>query len=166
MAKDKKNNKVRLCFEALAEWQNIPLVFGWKAELVKKIGHQLYIKNSNKIGTWENRNYIPDDTITRILKLDIPDSIKTLCKNCVKLPPENSSPNPGSTNRIKGIGRDGKVFDPRGCSFSDEEAALKLKRLLFEIEQISEEVFIHQIERLEIVLDTLKATFKKKKGQI
>lgn len=103
MVKDKKNNKVRLCFEALAEWQNIPLIFGWKSKLVKKIGHLLYIEHSNKIGTWENRNYIPDDTIARILKLDITDSVKTLCKDCEKLPPVSSSASPGSTNGTKNI---------------------------------------------------------------
>ena len=158
MAKDKKNNKVTKCFEALAEWQNIPLVFGWKAKLVKIIGPRLYIKHSNKIGTWENRKYIPDDTIRRILKLDIPDSVKTLCKNCVKSPPEGSIFNPGSTFDTNGI-------DICGYHFRNKKIAMKCVNLMWNLEQLDADLFQHTKICLQMLLDGANIMEKKTKNQ-
>ena len=157
MTKDKKNNKVTLFFKALAEWQNIPLKFAWKAKLVKKIGHQLEINHSNLIGTWEGREYIPDDAIDIILKLDIPESLKTLCKNCEKppkTPPEKPSPRPGSTFGPKGI-----VI--QGHEFRKKEIIMDCVDLLWNIEQIDPDIFAHAKKYLEDLLDCAGVMSKK-----
>jgi len=154
MTKDKKYNKVTRCFEALAEWQDIPLKFAWKAELVKKIGRELYIKHSNLIGTWEGRKYIPHDALAIILNLDIPDSVKTLCKNCEKTPPEDLQDAPGSTFGIRGI-----VI--QGYEFQNKAVIMDCVDLLWNLEQIDPDIFAHTQRYLEVLLDCAGVVSKK-----
>lgn len=81
-----ENKNIIILFEALAEHYEIPVRHGWKTMLIQKIGKQIDVKNSDLIITWNNRGYIPDLSLEKILKLDIPESIKELCLKCKKPP--------------------------------------------------------------------------------
>lgn len=64
--------------------EGVDIVHGWISVLTEIIGEKAKIKDSDLISTWINRGYLPDDRIRHFLKLDIPESLKSLCKNCSK----------------------------------------------------------------------------------
>ena len=79
-------NIVDKSFQRLAEYYKIEIDYKWKAELTKKIGIEIGIKKANRISQWIKRGVIPDNTVNKIIKLNIPEDLENLFRDCISSP--------------------------------------------------------------------------------
>lgn len=76
-----KNNVDTFLLE-LSEYFGIDFDLKCKYQSFKRVGEKIGIKSGNRIKGWLLNGYIPDQTIQKILRLDIPDDLKILAFRC------------------------------------------------------------------------------------
>ncbi len=76
-----KNNVNTFLLE-LSEYYGMEFDLRLKYESFRRIGTKIGIKSENRIKGWLLNGYIPDQTIQKILRLDIPDDLKALALRC------------------------------------------------------------------------------------
>ena len=75
-------NSVNTFLIELSEYYGVVFDSGRKSESFRRIGSKIGIKSTNRIKGWLLNGYIPDQTIQKILRLDIPDDLKVLALKC------------------------------------------------------------------------------------
>jgi len=63
---------------ALSGYFGIDCDLKWTGEFLRNVGSRIGIKSANRITGWRLNGYIPDQSLQKILRLDIPDDLKTL----------------------------------------------------------------------------------------
>jgi len=120
-----------------------------KEDFSKKIGvSNIYRKNYN---------HPSELTVMKLCKL-FKVNEEWLSEYQTRIPPENSSARPGSTNGTKGI-----VIC--GYQFRDRKIAVKCVNLLWYLEQLSSELLNHGQMCLQMLLDGANIMLKKNKNQ-
>jgi hypothetical protein len=76
-----QNNVGKFLLE-LSEYFGIDFDLQWKYQSFKRVGEKIGIKSGHRIKGWLLNGYIPDQTIQKILCLDIPDDLKILAFRC------------------------------------------------------------------------------------
>jgi hypothetical protein len=75
-------NSVDTFLKELSEYYGVDFDLRWKSKSFRSIGSKIGIKSTNRIKGWLLNGYIPDQTIQKILRLDIPDDLKVLALRC------------------------------------------------------------------------------------
>ena len=75
-------NSVDTFLIGLSEHYGVDLDLRWNLESLRSIGDNIGVKSTNRIKGWRLNGYIPDQTIQKILSLDIPDDLKVLALRC------------------------------------------------------------------------------------
>jgi hypothetical protein len=76
-----KNNVNTFLLE-LSEYYGMDFDLKSKYQSFRRIGTKIGIKSENRIKGWLLHGYIPDQTIQKILRLNIPDDLKALALRC------------------------------------------------------------------------------------
>jgi hypothetical protein len=66
----------------LSEYYGVDFDLKWESESLRIIGNKIGIKSTNRIKGWFLNGYIPDQTIQKIFRQDIPDDLKMLAFRC------------------------------------------------------------------------------------
>ena len=158
---EKYNNKVFIFLSSLAEFYEITVEHGWEGKLTTKIGKEFNLKNPNRLSLWINRGYIPAIPTAKFLNLNIPETIKTLRKDCKKTPktPHKAyKSGSGPTIGAKGI----EIY---GYKFKNKERIMSCIDSLWNIEQLDEEIFAHGEQFLQGILEYTGVIKKKLEAQ-
>jgi hypothetical protein len=75
-------NNVDIFLMELSEYYGVVSDLKWHSESFRSIGRKIGIKSTNRIKGWLLNGYIPDQTIQKILRLDISDELKILALRC------------------------------------------------------------------------------------
>ena len=75
-------NSVVTFLMELSEYYGVVFDLRWKSEFFRSIGSKIGVKSTNRIKGWLLNGYIPDQTIQKIVHLDIPDDLKVLALRC------------------------------------------------------------------------------------
>lgn len=79
-----KDNIVSKFFIEFARFEGIEINHKWKSAIFKKIGKQIGMGKADLISTWIARGNIPSHAAGKIMALDLPDHLKSLCRQCIK----------------------------------------------------------------------------------
>jgi hypothetical protein len=77
-----QGNSVGIFLLELSEYYGIEVDSEWKSESLRRVGKKIGIKSANRIKGWRLNGYIPDQSIQKILRLDIPDDLKASALRC------------------------------------------------------------------------------------
>ena len=76
------SNSVDRFLMELSEYYGVDFDLKWKSKTLRNVGSKIGIKSTNRIKGWLLNGYIPDQTIQKIFRLDIPDDLKMLAFRC------------------------------------------------------------------------------------